>query len=196
MASKSNKSTTARVGSLTREGSEQDSKSRANSTLAQNQEGKETTQCEKELRECGSLANMLNRTMTREGIKGDNESMANMMLPENKLEIAASMLLPTASSVHQHIPTSKKSRQYCGSRVASAALIAERIAFTCEGLRDFLQELEHLKEKVFCILTIILWHCSFESLEGPYDILIVEFVIFLGGTLSLFSIEHLEYHSY
>jgi len=84
LASKSNKSTTARVGSLTREGSEQDSKSRANSTLAQNQEGKETTQCEKELRECGSLANMLNRTMTREGIKGDNESMANMMLPENK----------------------------------------------------------------------------------------------------------------
>ncbi len=66
--------------------------------------------------------------------------------------------------------------------------IAARIAFTREGLREFPEDSECLK-KVFCLLSVILWHCSFESLEGPYDISIIEFVIFLGGTLSLFSIE-------
>ena len=83
-ANKSNRSATARVDSLTREGSKQDSKSKENSTLAQNQEGEETTQYEKKLRGHGRLANKSNGIVTREGIEGYNESAANMMLPENE----------------------------------------------------------------------------------------------------------------
>jgi len=75
---KSNRSTTARVDSPTREGSEQDSKSKAHSMLAQNQEEEE------KLRGCGRLANKSNRIATREGIKGDSKSMANTTLPENQ----------------------------------------------------------------------------------------------------------------
>jgi len=59
----------------------QDSESKANSMLEQIQEGEETTQHEKELREHGRLANMSNIIVTREGIEGDRESAANMTLP-------------------------------------------------------------------------------------------------------------------
>jgi len=84
LANMSNRSMTVRVDSLTREGSEQDSESKANSTLAQNQEREETTQHEKELREHGRSANKSNIIATREGIEGDSKSMANTMLLENE----------------------------------------------------------------------------------------------------------------
>jgi len=133
--------------------------------LSDDQEGEAMTQCEKKVRELEKEA--------------------------REPEIVAGTLLPAATRVYQHIPMSKRKCQwYCDLGVASFTLIAGRISFTHEGLRDFLQEPECLKEKVFCILSVILWHCSFESLEGPYNISIVEFVIFLGDTLSLFSIEH------
>ncbi len=137
--------------------------------MSEDQEGKSSVQCENNATEHGKET--------------------------RNLKIVASTLLVASSSVHQCIPTSKKSTHYFGVRVALYLLISERIALTLEGLSDFLEELEHLK-KFVCILTFIFWPCSFESLEGSYDILIVEVVIFLGGPLSLFSIDHFEYHGY
>ncbi len=61
-AKSSNRSTRARVDSQTREKIKQDSNSEANSMLAQNQEGEATSQCEKERRKHGRLANKLSRS--------------------------------------------------------------------------------------------------------------------------------------
>jgi len=76
LANKSNKITRARVDSLTRAVSKGPRASMANFMLPWNQEGEAMVQCEKELRECGRLANKSNisttarvNSSTREGSK-------------------------------------------------------------------------------------------------------------------------------
>jgi len=84
---KLNRMARARADSLTRDGSEGERESAANSTLPQNKEGEAMAQHEKESRKNGRLANKSNRilrarvdSLTGEGSKQDSKRMSNMML--------------------------------------------------------------------------------------------------------------------
>jgi len=185
-ANKSNRSTRGRVDSLTWEESKAVRESAANVTFPDDQEGESMAWCEKEAGVYKQAANkskqkhkrksQLTSARRKQGSKRqhgkhnvakdwEGEAMAwyekqtrELEKEARELEIAANTLLLAATRVYQCITTSKrKSQQYCGLGVASFALIAGRIAFTCEGLREFLQEPEHLKEKVLCILSVIIF---------------------------------------
>jgi len=92
---------------------------------------------------------------------------------------------------HEH----KKESMIQWLRSCILSMDSRRIAFTREGFSDFLQEPTHFKEKVICLLSVIYWHCCFWiPWRTIWHLDFVEFVIFVGGTLSLFSIKHLWYY--
>jgi len=159
----SNISVRPRINLPSREKIEQDSKSEAKSKLEPIQEVEVMAQCEKERRVGGRSANKLSRSeraivFLQKASEREHNLSSEMNLSEDQevestvqlentatecwnktrnLKIVASTLLVASSSVHQLIPTSKKSTQYFGVRVVLSALISERIALTHEDQETF-----------------------------------------------------------